>query len=109
MMPFVGYAADCSDPNLPKGTVCLDNPLGKGVVDARQIIGIVIKGVLGIIGSISLLMMVWGGFQWLTSAGNQEKVKAGTQTMVWAVIGVLLVFSSFILVNALTDYLSGKK
>ena len=52
-------------------------------------------------------MLVWGGFEWLTSAGNDEKVKSGTQTMVWAVIGVILVFASYLLLSTFTDYLTG--
>ncbi len=55
--------------------------------------------ILGISGSIALLMVVWGGFQYLTSAGNKTQVSAGTQTMVNAVIGLLIIFSSWMIVN----------
>ncbi|MFA6105555.1 MAG: pilin [Patescibacteria group bacterium] len=91
---------------VPKvGDVCLDNPLGSKV-DATVIIGTIIKGALGILGSLALLMLIWGGFQWMTSAGNTEKVEKGTSTMLWAIIGVVLVLSSYILVNTLTTVLS---
>ena len=108
---FIGSAdlalasGDCPD-GTPEGTVCLKNPLGKGRTEATDIIGVLIRGVLTILGSVSLLMLVWGGFQWLTSAGNTEKVEKGTSTMVWAVIGVIIVLSSYILVSTLTNFLS---
>ena len=89
----------------------LENPIGigqKGTTEASAIIGTIIKAALGIVGALTLLMLVWGGFQWLTSAGNAEKVKMGTQTMVWAIIGVLLVFASYLLLSTFTDYLTGK-
>lgn len=87
--------------------VCsLENPLESNT-DVSGIISVVIKSVLGIIGALTLLMLVWGGFQWLTSAGNPEKVKMGTQTMVWAIIGVVLVFASYILLSTFTGYLTG--
>ncbi|HSR89366.1 MAG TPA: pilin [Candidatus Udaeobacter sp.] len=86
----------------------LDNPLSSGT-EATGIINVIIKGALGIIGALTLLMLIWGGFQWLTSAGNPEKVKTGTQTMVWAIIGVILVFSSYLLLSTFTDYLTSKK
>ncbi len=87
----------------------LDNPLakdGKDVVEFTSIISTVIKTALGIIGALTLLMLVWGGFQWLTSAGNPEKVKMGTQTMIWAIIGVALVFASYLLLSTFTSYLT---
>ncbi len=95
-----------ADPNVVK----LENPIGvgqQGTTSATAIIGIVIKSALGIIGALTLLMLVWGGFEWLTSAGNPEKVKSGTQTMVWAIIGVVLVFASYLLLSTFTNYLTG--
>lgn len=91
--------------------VCLDNPLGKpgnplANTNASELIGTIIKGILTVLGSVSLFMMVWGGFQWLTSAGNTEKVEKGTKTMMWAVIGVVVVLASYVLVNTLTTVLS---
>ena len=90
----------------------LENPIGigqKGTTEVTAIISLIIKTALGIIGAITLLMLIWGGFQWLTSAGNDEKVHSGTQTMVWAVIGVILVFASYLLLSTFTDYLTGGK
>lgn len=88
--------------------VCsLENPLAGNKIEASAIIGTVIKAALGIVGALTLLMLVWGGFQWLTSAGNPEKVKSGTQTMVWAIIGVVLVFVSYLLLSTFTSYLTG--
>lgn len=93
-----------SDPAMVK----LENPLGV-VTDAGSIIKQVITVALGIIGALTLLMFVWGGFEWLTSAGNPEKVKSGTQTMVWAIIGVILVFSSYLLLSTFTTILTTGK
>ncbi len=87
----------------------LENPIGtgqKGTTEASVIIATVIKAALGIIGAITLLMFVYGGFQWLTSAGNAEKVTAGTQTMIWAVIGVALVLGSYILLSTFLNFLT---
>jgi hypothetical protein len=118
--PLGGVAAASPDPspNASLQTGCkitngqeictLDNPLEGNKTEVAVIIGAVIKAALGIIGALTLLMLVWGGFQWLTSAGNPEKVKSGTQTMVWAIIGVILVFASYILLSTFTDYLTGK-
>ena len=96
------FAADC-----PAGRICLTNPLGNKT-EASQIIGTIIKGVLGILGSLALFMMVWGGFQWLTSAGNKDKIDKGTKTMMWSVIGVVVILSSYILVDTVLNAITGK-
>lgn len=63
------------------GTVNLTNPLcsdpkNPNCVGVPEILGRVIEAVLGIVGSIALIMFIYGGFMWLTSAGNAENVKA---------------------------------
>ena len=94
-----------------KDCVDLENPLNikDSQITAPYILGNVIKGFLSIIGSLALLMIVWGGVQWLTSMGNPEKVKAGANTMLWATIGLVLVFSSYLLVVNLLSYLQPAK
>ncbi len=89
--------------------VIVENPLNTPDTDVETIIGIVIQAALGLIGSITLFMLVWGGFQWLVAAGNEEKIKKGTQTMIWAVIGLFLVMSSYILLTTYLGYLTGSK
>ncbi len=100
-------------------TVDLENPIqlkdskGKVLKDEAitpaVIIGTVIKSFLGVVGGLSLVMMVYGGFQWLTSAGNDEKVKRGTQTMMWSIIGLVVVLASYLLVNTVLRFLAGAK
>lgn len=88
--------------------VKLENPLTVGASPA-EIIGMIIKALLGVVGGVALVMMVWGGFQWLTSAGSPDKVKSGTGTMLWAIIGLILVLASYLLVNTLFDFLGKYK
>jgi len=80
-------------------TDCLDNPLS---IDSPQaLIGKVINSVLGVVGSIALLMFVYGGLVWMTSSGNQEKVKKGRDIIVWSAIGLAIIFASYGLVRVL--------
>jgi len=89
-----------------KDTICtLANPLK--TTDAASLVNTIIKGLLGVIGAVTLLMFVWGAGGWLLSAGNPEKVAAGTKTMLWAAIGLILVFASYILVNIVIKTLTG--
>ena len=81
-----------------KGKECIiNNPLGN--VTAQQAIGIVIKGLLGIIGVVALIFFVYGGFLWLSAAGDDKKYKAGWDIMTWTTLGLVLIFGSTAIVS----------
>ena len=77
--------------------VSLENPIGSS--DITQIFGNLIKVALGILGSSALLVFIYGGFMWLVSSGNPERVKKGTSAMVWATIGVVVIFASYAIIS----------
>lgn len=80
-------------------TVNLVNPLGEEIKTPQALIGRIINAVMGLIGSIALLMFIYGGFTWLVSGGNSEKVKKGKDILIWSAIGLVIIFSSYALVN----------
>lgn len=97
---FFAYAApaDCD----PTTEVCLANPLATEKTPnptIAQFIGTVIDGILGVVGSLALVMFIYGGLTWMTSAGGAEKVKKGKDILIWAVIGLVIIFSAYALVN----------
>lgn len=95
---FVGQAYAELKPGTPDVTVVtLDNPIG--TTNIPFILGKALKPILGIMGSAALLMFVVGGFLWLTAAGNAERVKKGTQAMIWATVGVFIIFSSYAILD----------
>lgn len=83
--------------------VSLVNPLGS--TDIKILMGNTVKVVVGIIGTIAFVVFVYGGFQWLTSAGNSEKISKGLQAMLWAGIGIIVVFSSYAILTLIIDTL----
>jgi len=66
-----------------------------GTTSIQEIIGRVIQAVLGIVGSIALLMLVIGGFVWMTAAGSAERVKLGKDIIIWSVIGLAVIFAAY--------------
>jgi hypothetical protein len=99
----------------------LTNPLSGacGKLDASQpnagqtciqlIIGNVIKAALGIVGSIALLMMTYGGYRWLTAMGNSERVEKGKDTLIWAVLGLVVIFGAYAITSYVIDKLVAGK
>lgn len=56
-----------------------------------------------IIGALALLMFIYGGVLFVISQGNPEKVKKGADAMLAAVIGLIVVFSAYLLVGFLGE------
>lgn len=81
------------------GTVKLDNPLGDSNPNPQQLIGKIINAVLGIVGSLALVMFIYGGFIWMMAGGNSEAVTKGKNVLVWATIGLIVIFTSYALVH----------
>lgn len=75
------------------------NPLGNTEGGAPELYGRVIRLLLGFVGVGALLFFIWGGIVLLTSRGNADKVKAGRDTIVWAIVGLLVAFSSYIILR----------
>ncbi|MCX6744580.1 MAG: pilin [Candidatus Parcubacteria bacterium] len=64
------------------------------------------KVILGIIGSLVLLMFVYGGFTWLISSGNEANIKKGKDILVNAVVGLAIIFSAYLIVTTLVAVLT---
>lgn len=79
--------------------VSLPNPLGTSNPTPQILIGKIINALLGLVGSIALAMFIWGGFSWMTAAGNTEKVQKGKDIIIWATLGMVVIFFSYALVN----------
>jgi len=78
-------------------TYQLKSPIGE--VTGPELIGRIIKAVLGVVGALALAMFVFGGFTWLTSGGSPDKIKKGKDILMWAVIGLVVIFTSYTLVD----------
>lgn len=66
--------------------------------DADDFLGFILSWALGLAGGIAFLMIIYSGFQIVTSAGDPGKVKSGKELLTAAIGGLLLIlFSVFIL------------
>jgi len=97
----VGGAGQSNAQTATPTVISLTNPLGSSIDTPQKLLGKVINSVLGVVGSLALLMFVFGGLVWMTSAGNQEKVKKGRDIIVWSAIGLVIIFVAYALVRVL--------
>ncbi len=84
-------------------------PRGAGSLNILQTtsltgaLGKILTTIIGIVGSIALVMFIYGGFLWMTSQGNSDKVSQAVRIMVWSSLGVMVILSSY----AIVDFLFG--
>ncbi len=84
------------------------NPLGEGVTESPELlIKRIINGILGVVGSLALLMFIYGGLVWMTAAGNNERVEKGKNILIWATIGLVVIFASYAIVSFIIESLTG--
>ncbi|MFA5318648.1 MAG: pilin [Patescibacteria group bacterium] len=85
----------------------IGDPTGLGNSDPREIAARVINILLGFLGIIAVVLILVGGFMWMTAAGNDDKVATAKKVMVAGVIGLVIVLAAFgiarFVVNALMD------
>ncbi len=73
-----------------------------GINSVADLINRVLPFVL-IIGSVILLLvLIWGGFDYMTSAGNPEKTKSAQAKFTTAIIGFLLIVFAFGITKLIT-------
>jgi hypothetical protein len=107
------YALETGEDKCAKGDkdciVSLKNPLGKEAADTdvNLVIANIIQVVLGIVGSVALLMFVYGGFTWMIASGNNERVEKGKNILIWATIGLIVIFASYAMVEFIIKAIVG--
>lgn len=84
----------------------LQNPLG--TTDPNELISNIIRVVLGVVAILALVIIVYGGIEILISAGNEDRVKRGRDSLMWAFIGLLIVFGSYGIIQAVFKALGGE-
>jgi hypothetical protein len=101
-------AVNNTNSNSSSGSVNLEDPLHLGKdKPIPELISRVINGVLGVVGSFALLMFIYGGFMWMLSAGNEKMIEKGKSTLIWAALGLVIIFMSYALVKFVIDTTTG--
>jgi len=63
----------------------------------------VAKFIFAIIGTVAFVMFVYGGFTMILAFGSAEKFKKGRDILVAAVVGMIIAFGAYIIVNFVLD------
>lgn len=75
--------------------------LSGGQTGLRGIVLTIINFFLGFLGLLAVVMIIYGGFLYVSSAGNEENVGKAKKILIYAAIGIILIIASFALVNTI--------
>lgn len=76
----------------------LFNPLPDNLTSPGQIILRLINIGLMLVGILAVIFIIIGGFLMVSSAGNENRLRQGKQTLIWAITGLILSLLSFSIV-----------
>lgn len=92
LMPYIVMADE---------TVVIDCPLK--VCNFDSIIGTVTTILNALAIAAGTIMIIIGGIQYMTSAGNEEKAKKAKQVIIYAIIGVAIVLSADFIIGIVKE------
>ncbi|MBU0613290.1 pilin [Patescibacteria group bacterium] len=72
--------------------------LGLGSADLQETVIAIIQWILGLLGLIAVIMILIGGFKWMTAGGNEEKIESAKKLLTSAIIGLVIVLLAWAIV-----------
>jgi len=89
----------------PASTLAIDlnaptaNTIDTGVTEPLpELIVRVLNYLLGFLGLVAVIMIIYGGYTWMTAAGNEDKIDRAKKIILGAVIGLIIVMISWAIV-----------
>jgi len=61
--------------------------------------------ILGIVGTLAVLFLIIGGFQYVTSAGNPDSISKAKSTILYAILGIVFAILAFAIISYITTNL----
>jgi len=73
----------------------VQNTIALPTGDVRVVIARIINVAMGFLGIIAVLIILWGGFTWMTAGGDEGKVDEAKKIITAGVIGLIIVILSY--------------
>jgi hypothetical protein len=97
-----------------------DDPFGKdfvkteggegialGETDPRTMAAQIINVILTLLGIVAVVIVLLGGFKWMTAAGNEDKVSEAKKLLGAGVIGLVIILAAWGIANFVLEQLMG--
>jgi hypothetical protein cdiviTM7_00627 len=78
---------------------------GKSIDGDKGLIKTVVNVLLWAVGILSVIMIIFSGFRYITSAGDASKTKSAQSTLIYSVVGLIVAIMAYAIVNMVTNRL----
>lgn len=93
--------------DISRGLTTFGGDLGLSQRDLPSVVASIIRVVLSLLGLITIIIVLMGGFYWMTAGGNEDRVKQGKKWIINGIIGLAIVLASFALSKFVVNALAG--
>ncbi len=76
-----------------------------GSISISQISMNILNFLLAIVGILTLIMLIVGGIMYLTSAGDDDRIKTAKKIVTWSIIGIAVSLASLVIVKQIDSLL----
>ena len=84
---------------------------GLGSRDVKETITAVLNVLLGFLGIIAVIVILLGGFKWMTAGGSEDKVGEAKKLIGAGIVGLVIILAAYAIatyvINTITDATSG--
>ena len=85
----------------------IENPLGE-TSDVSTLLSNIVNFLIWLAFPIAAILIVYAGFLYITSAGNEEKVKTAQKALIWALVGFGVVLIASSVPTIIQEFLTGE-
>lgn len=89
------------------GTEVIDESISLSNTDPRETVGRIVNIAMLALGAIALVIILWGGFIWLTSNGEENRIEKAKQVLKNGVVGLAIVLSAWGIATFVLNQLLG--
>jgi hypothetical protein len=109
---LIGLAIGIAAPSFLREIYEILQPVGgtPGLVSSAPTLATIamrtLNFLLGIVGTIAIIMMVVGGIMYLTSAGDEDRMKTGKKIFIYSILGITIALASLVIVRQIGNLLT---
>ncbi len=95
---FLSFNTALAQNTVNEGLQVIQQPLGLANFDIRIIIANIIRVALGLVGIVMVCLMLYAGYLWMTSGGNEDQIAQAKGIIRNAAIGLAIILSAYSIV-----------
>ena len=107
LIPIFVFASGAEDALVGLQTSAYESGVGSPDTDISVFVGNIIRALLGLLGILILIFILYGGYLWLASGGNDQMVKKAKDILTSAFIGLIIVLAAMAITTFIMEGITG--